>query len=1178
MTAQTNTLLLGPSSLQFTAQQGGPVTAGQQISITTTAAGQNFVAFPSYSNPGQTWISLSAFGGVTPGTLTVTVNPAGLAPGVYTGAVTVNAGSIQNSPSAVSITLTVTGSSDLSASPNQLSFFYQAGAAAPPAQTLSVTSTGGAVSFSATASGGAAGQWLAVNPVSGTTPRELSVSLNTAVLTTAGTFNGSVTIVSASGTVVVPVTVTVSTQPSLQVTPATLSFFHQIGVGGVVNRGISLNSSGSNQPFNVQVTTSTGSGWLVVTPLTGATPANLVASVLAGGLAAGTYQGNIRITSASFANTPVDIPVTLQVSPNPLIGASPAALTFNHQTAGATPGAQAVSLTSTGAQLNYQVQVTTETGQGWLTAGPSTGSTPGSITVGVNPVGLLPGEYNGTVRVNSGSAANSPLLIPVRLNVGDAALLTLSSSAISFGFQTGGSVPSPQTVTVGSTGVPLSFATEVTTQSGGQWLSAATTGNTTPATLTVSVNTAGLQPGAYQGRVRVIAPGAANTPQDLNVAFTVSQNALLVLSPQTVVFTTQVGGTQPAPQTVAVTSTGNPLPFTVASTTSNNGDWLLIGPTGGTTPRNLNIIANPAGLAVGVYTGTVTVSADGVPNSPQQVQVRLEVTSGASLEVAPATLSFTRISGGPAPPAQTLTVSSSSSALNYTVSAAASTGGGWLSATPQSGSTTGQVQVTAGGADLAPGTYNGTVTITSAGAANSPRVIPVTLTVTPPQVISVTPNLLTFSAQAGGAAPAAQPLTVTTSAGPADFTVATSTATGGPWLAATPAEGTTPGTISVSVNQATLAAGTYTGSVTITVPGAQNNPAVISVQLTVTGSPLTAAPTSLAFAYDIGGPVPAVRPLDVIAGGANVGFTAEPFTESGGNWLTVTPTSGTTPSTLSVGINIAALTPGSFTGAVRLRPTGGGVVSVPVTLTVTAALRPAITNFVNAASQTPTPVAAGMIFTVYGANIGPATPQETQIGPNGRVTTTLGNVRVLFDGTPAPLTYVSSSQINGVAPYSIANRFGVRVEVEYLGVRSLPIDIRVEPAAPGIFTLDASGRNQGAVLNQNGTVNSSVNTAARGEVIVIYATGEGQTNPPGIDGAVTGGSPPRPLLPVGVLIGGIEVPAANIQYAGSAPSLVAGALQVNVVIPLTAPVGGSVPLQLRVGGTLSPLGVTIGVR
>jgi uncharacterized protein (TIGR03437 family) len=147
--------------------------------------------------------------------------------------------------------------------------------------------------------------------------------------------------------------------------------------------------------------------------------------------------------------------------------------------------------------------------------------------------------------------------------------------------------------------------------------------------------------------------------------------------------------------------------------------------------------------------------------------------------------------------------------------------------------------------------------------------------------------------------------------------------------------------------------------------------------------------------------------------------------------------------------------------------------------------------------------------------------------------------------------------------------------VKYLGQESGAWDVPVASTAPGIFTIGSTGVGPGAVLNQDSSVNGTSNPAARGSVIQIFATGEGQTSPAGQTGAVTGSGGGAPVSHVTVTIGGID---AVVQFAGAAPQAVAGLFQVNAVVPQGVPSGSAVPLILSVGGAPSQAGVTIAVQ
>lgn len=238
---------------------------------------------------------------------------------------------------------------------------------------------------------------------------------------------------------------------------------------------------------------------------------------------------------------------------------------------------------------------------------------------------------------------------------------------------------------------------------------------------------------------------------------------------------------------------------------------------------------------------------------------------------------------------------------------------------------------------------------------------------------------------------------------------------------------------------------------------------------------------------------------------------------------------------------------------------------------------------VNAASNLGGAVAPGEIVVIYGAGIGPPELRGLELDDDGRVSRELGGVRVRFDGIPAPLIYVWKTQVSAVVPYGIHGHDETRLAVEYEGVASNTVTLPVAAAAPAIFSVDFSGRGQGAILNppvQVGgevvfTPNSSENPADKGSVVAIYCTGEGMTDPEVEDGQVNLAPPfPAPVLPVTAEVGGVP---AKVWYAGAAPDMVAGVMQVNVEIPQSVP-SGEVPVVIRVGEFATQEGITVAVR
>ncbi len=237
--------------------------------------------------------------------------------------------------------------------------------------------------------------------------------------------------------------------------------------------------------------------------------------------------------------------------------------------------------------------------------------------------------------------------------------------------------------------------------------------------------------------------------------------------------------------------------------------------------------------------------------------------------------------------------------------------------------------------------------------------------------------------------------------------------------------------------------------------------------------------------------------------------------------------------------------------------------------------QPVVAAVTNAASYS-SAIAPGQMVVVWGTNMGPATLTTLSgLDSNGMVSTSMAGVRILFDGVPAPLWYVSATQSAAAVPYFGASNSITHVQVEYQGVRSAPLAVPVSATAPGIFTINASGTGQGSILNQDYGINSANKPAVRGSIVMIWATGEGVTDPPGVDGRPAVDVLPKPVATVTVDIGGQP---ATVSYAGAAPGTMPGVLQVNAEIPAGVQPGNSVPVHVTVGGVASHDGVTLVVN
>jgi uncharacterized protein (TIGR03437 family) len=281
--------------------------------------------------------------------------------------------------------------------------------------------------------------------------------------------------------------------------------------------------------------------------------------------------------------------------------------------------------------------------------------------------------------------------------------------------------------------------------------------------------------------------------------------------------------------------------------------------------------------------------------------------------------------------------------------------------------------------------------------------------------------------------------------------------------------------------------------------------------------------------------------------------------------LSVTPTSGTAPVTLTVTANPAGLAVGSYFGTIVVTPaTAANPLNSSQTVIVSLVLgAPAIYpgGIVDAGSFAPDNSAApNELLSLFGVNLASATNSAASLP----LPTQLGGTEVLVNGTAAPLFFVAAGQINFQLPAVTGNVATVAVFSGGLVSPALPLSLL--SAHPGIFTV-GGGQALGQILNANSSANSPANPASAGQTIQIFATGLGATNP-----ALTPGQPGNSVAPFNTTvitptatIGGI---AATVSFSAAAPGL-AGVYQVNVMVPTGLPSGGFAAVQISAGGKSS---------
>jgi uncharacterized protein (TIGR03437 family) len=707
----------------------------------------------------------------------------------------------------------------------------------------------------------------------------------------------------------------------------------------------------------------------------------------------------------------------------------------------------------------------------------------------------------------------------------------------------------------------------------------------------------------YTDNIVVSSNSVANPNVVIPVTLTVSNASNFVSNPSSLTFNYQIGQGQQSPSsTITLSSTGAPLQFNATATTTSCGNFILLNPASGTTSPSAGVNGTQIQVVTSgiaslttpvVCNGSINVTSTSGANLTVPVKVNVVNTPVLNLGTSAITQSAAVGSTTQMKVQVSVTATDNASHLSYSATAATNPAGQtWLTVTPQVGQVTpANVTVTLDPTNLPAGTYTGSITITDL-TPNSPvptQTIPVTFIVAAP--VSVDHTSLTFSVNQGGPAPVNQTLTV--SGVPPGVTIgatATTSTCGTGWLTSTVSANTV--TVAITPTGLQQSASPCTGQISIVVPGAPNSPLIVPVTVNV-GAPLalSLSATTANFTYTVGSSTtPAAQNVNLSAtGGAAVPFTVSAATQSGGNWLTVTPTSGNTGSTpvaLMIGLNstvVSTLGPGSYQGTVTVASTSipNGSVTINVTLTVSAPPVAAIVSIVNAATQLPGPVAPGELVTLYGTNLGPTTGVTFTPTANGTVPTTLGGAQVFFDNTPAPIIYAGANQINAIVPYEVAGRLQTNITVSRNNTTSMAIIQMVASTSPGIFTQDASGRGAGSILNQDYSLNGPAHPAPKGSVIAIYATGEGTLNPPVATGSITGSNAPFPKPNAAVTAyflvqqangSTVQVPA-GIEYAGEAPTLVAGVLQVNIDVPSSVP-SGAQTVVIMVGSNSSPSTVT----
>ena len=957
--------------LSFTMPLAGANPLPQIMTIASAGSNFNFTVSSATANGGA-WLSVSPAGSnccATPEALTVSITaPAGLVAGTYTGEIVLTSFPTRNLVMTVPVTLTVEAPtvSYLDNLPGQISFSMSTGGAAPPYQLLQIRKVGtAALGWQISASTADRGNWLGVSATQGNAPSIVVVAIVPANLPNAGlvagTFTGQIQILTATGTATIPVSVVVGSSVFSQVNP--LNFTMPLGGKNPLPQTITVGSTDSNLNFTVSASTATGGAWLSVSP-TGSnccsTPEAISVSITApAGLAAGAYTGEIVITEFPSRTFSMTVPVTLTVAPptTAFFDNLPGQISFSMKTGGSAPPYQLLQIRNGGAgTLGWKLLLSTADGGNWLSASAGQGNAPSTVAIAIAPAnlpsaGLVSGTFIGQIDILTAVGSTT---IPVSVLVGDSVFSQVNP--LSFAMPFGGANPLPQILTVASTGSASNFTVSAATATGGAWLSVSPAGSnccSTPEALTVNITApAGLAAGTYTGEILITEFPSRTFSMTVPVTLTVAPTASAFLDnlPGQLSFSMKTGGLPPPYQVVQIRNGGTgSLPWALSKDTSDGGNWLTVSANQGAAPSTLAVAINPAnlpgaGLVAGTYVGQVLIATAG---GNVTIPVNMVIGDPVFRQVNP--LSFTMPAGGANPLPQLLTVASTGSILNFTVSASTATGGAWLSVSPAGSNCCSTpealtVSITAP-AGLAAGTYTGEILITEFPSRTLPMTVAVTLTVAPSTMafFDNLPSQLSFFMSTGGSAPAGQGVSIRNAgAGALPWGSVKSTADSGAWLSMAPTQGTAPSSVGVSINPANLpggglVAGTYVGQILFASGGGN---ATIPVSIAVGDPGFIASPAALSFSMPVGGSNPLPQSLTITSSGASINFSATAYSATGGNWLKVSPQGSnccSTGQTLTVSVTApAGLAAGTYTGEITIIQfaSRNEALTVPVYLTV----------------------------------------------------------------------------------------------------------------------------------------------------------------------------------------------------------------------------------------------------
>jgi hypothetical protein len=473
-------------------------------------------------------------------TAVATVDDDGTVRGVAPGVTTVEAA---NNGITGTAAITVSARPAIAVSPSEIEFVAVRNGSTPGDRSVSVQNAGSGALGGLTASirygAGEPAGWLSVT-IGSTAPTNLVLSANQRNRA-AGTYTATVEIASpdaANSPVTVTVRLVVLTpQSAIALGATSAAFVASAGGAQPPPQTVAVTNAGggtlSSLGTSISYADGQPTGWLSANLSSTEAPATVTLQANTTSLAAGSYNATVTVTAGGAQNSPQLITATLTIgAAQPAIGVSPVSLTFSTQQNATSVAPQAVQVTNTGGGTltGLTTSVTFPGGQasGWLSVQLSGTSAPATLAIGAHPAGLAPGTYTATAAIASATAANSPRLVEVTLNVAVAPPLivatppsaTFSSTAVAVN-----PAPIQLAITNGGGGALTGLARTITYPAGSStgWLTAELGSTTGPTSMTLNASRGSLPLGTHTATVRVTAAGAA--PLDVPVQYTVTGTA-----------------------------------------------------------------------------------------------------------------------------------------------------------------------------------------------------------------------------------------------------------------------------------------------------------------------------------------------------------------------------------------------------------------------------------------------------------------------------------------------------------------------------------------------------------------------------------------------------------------------------------------------------------------------------